>query len=414
VRAGADDPPEPQASGAERRNARLYLTGLGLSLIGDTALSLVAGIWVMSLTNNSALAGLAQTCIYVPSLFGPLAGLVADRLPRQRLLIVVNLCSAVVVLLLLLVRGPGDVWIILAVMVAYGTSLVLIDPAEAALFAQMFRTPIRLRINGMRLGMQETGRLVSPLIGASLFSVLGGGAVAVLDAATFVAAAVAAALLRPPPEESRPPRTRWRSEIMAGAAHVRATPPLARILVVAAVIMAVSGVGVAAQYSMVAELHQPPAYLGVFAALLGAGSVLASLVSSRVIARVGPDNLALFGLIAYAVGSALRTLPWLPGAWAGSFTLGFALPWVFLAALDVGQQRTPDHLQGRVAAVTTLLLFGPQAPTQAFGSLLIAHVDYRTIYAVSAVAAVILGLVFLLFTRRGPRFGHFRAVDDDG
>lgn len=76
--------PELAASAMERRNARLYLIGLGLSMIGDTALSLVAGMWVKSLTGSSALAGLTQTCIYIPSLFGPLAGLVADRVPRNK------------------------------------------------------------------------------------------------------------------------------------------------------------------------------------------------------------------------------------------------------------------------------------------------------------------------------------------
>ncbi|MFB6988058.1 hypothetical protein [Streptomyces sp. NPDC056304] len=93
--------PELAASTMERRNARRYLIGLGLglglSMIGDTALSLVAGMWVKSLTGSSALAELTQTCIYIPPLFGALAGLVADRVPRQRFLIVVKLCSSIAV-----------------------------------------------------------------------------------------------------------------------------------------------------------------------------------------------------------------------------------------------------------------------------------------------------------------------------
>ncbi|MFI2641814.1 MFS transporter [Streptomyces sp. NPDC018610] len=404
--------PEPTTA-AERRNARLYLTGLGLSMVGDTALSLVAGIWVKSLTGSSALAGLTQMCIYLPSLFGPLAGLIADRVPRQRFLICVNLCTAVAVACLLFADGAQDVWVICAVMAAYGTSLVLIDPAETALFAHMFRPSTRGRINGLRLGMQETGRLVSPLIGAGLFTWLGGGAVALLDAATFVAAAAATALLKPPPEQARPPRARWRTEILAGAAHIRATPALARILVVAALIMAVSGVGVAAQYSMVAALHRPPGYLGVLASLLGGASVLAGLVSSRVLARVGLDNLALLGLAAFACGSALRSVAWMPSVWLGSFVLGFALPWVFLAALNAGQQLTPDHLQGRVAAAVTLLLFGPQAPAQALGALLISHVGYRSVYLASALSAVVLAAVLAQGARRSSPPEHTVATDGE-
>ena len=63
------------------------------------------------------------------------------------------------------------------------------DPAEDALFAEIFSDEFRRRINGWRLTIQETGRLAAPLLGAGLFVLLGGGAVAALDAATFVVAA---------------------------------------------------------------------------------------------------------------------------------------------------------------------------------------------------------------------------------
>ena len=66
-------------AGAERRNGRLYLTGLAVSVIGDNAMSLAAGIWVKSLTGSSSEAALVSVCVYAPSLAGPLAGVVADR-----------------------------------------------------------------------------------------------------------------------------------------------------------------------------------------------------------------------------------------------------------------------------------------------------------------------------------------------
>ena len=163
---------------ADRRNARLYLTGLGVSLLGDSALSLVAGIWVKQLTGSSALAGLTQACIYAPSLLGPLAGFLADRVSRQRLIVAVDLCAAVLVASLVLVPGVAGWWLILVVMLGYSAALVLTEPAETALFTLMLPLPLRRRVNGLRLGMQETGRLVSPLVGAGLFVVAGGPVVA--------------------------------------------------------------------------------------------------------------------------------------------------------------------------------------------------------------------------------------------
>src|ERR1017187_3291575 len=71
-------------AGAERRNGRLYLTGLAVSVIGDNAMSLAAGIWVKSLTGSSSAAALVSVCVYAPSLAAPLAGVVADRVRRRR------------------------------------------------------------------------------------------------------------------------------------------------------------------------------------------------------------------------------------------------------------------------------------------------------------------------------------------
>jgi hypothetical protein len=49
----------------ERRNGRLYLAGLTVSVIGDTAMSLAAGIWLKSLTGSSSEAALCR-CASTP------------------------------------------------------------------------------------------------------------------------------------------------------------------------------------------------------------------------------------------------------------------------------------------------------------------------------------------------------------
>jgi hypothetical protein len=57
----------------------------------------------------------------------------------------------------------------------------------------------------------------------------------------------------------------------------------------------------------------------------------------------------------------------------------------------MAQRLTPHHLQGRVSAAITLLLFGPQAPMQALGSLLIAHADHATVFVASAAVSLAVG-----------------------
>jgi hypothetical protein len=292
-------------------------------------------------------------------------------------------------------------------MAIYGLEAVLLDPAENALFAEIFGDEFRRRINGRRLAIQETGRLVAPLLGAGLFALVSGGAVAALDAGSFlVAAGVAARLVIRPSGRRARQASGLLVELLAGFRYVRGTDELRRIAVAGAAVMAISAVGVAAQFSLVSAVGQGPAFLGVFSAVLGAGSIVAALTSGAVLARIGDRGLALAGLIDFAAGTLLRATGSLPLALAGTLVLGFALPWAFLATLNIAQRETPDELQGRVSAAVMIALFGPQAPLQALGSLAITVVGFAAIYAGSAIAA--LGIAAWLATR--PRSVSGRAA----
>jgi Transmembrane secretion effector len=394
------------------RNARLYLAGLAASLIGNSAMTLVAGVWVRSLTGSDALAGLVSACVYAPVLAAPLAGLLADRVDRRRWLVAINLVSAGTILILLTVRSSAQVWVIFVAMALYGCEIVLTDPAEDALFTEMLPPPLRRQMNGRRLAIQETGRLVAPLLGAGLFALFGGGAVAALDAATFLVAAAAVSRLRLPRRRPAPAREPWASALGAGARHIRATPQLWNVAVAATGVLAISGFGVAAQYGLVAALHEPPAFLGVLTALLGAGSILAALSSPRLVARFGEARVAIIGLVDFSAGNLLKAPGWLPGALLGSVVLGFALPYVFLAVLSLGQRMTPMRLQGRVSAAISLALFGPSAPTQALGSLAIEHTSFSTIYVASAAAAGVIAIWLVQADSRSRKRGNVVGQPD--
>ena len=393
------------ADGVQRRNGRLYLTGLATSVIGNNAMSLAAGIWVKSLTGSSSAAALVSVCVYAPTLAGPLAGALADRVRRRRFLVVLNLTSAVLILPLLAVGGADSVWIVLAVMTWYGIHLTLSGPAEDALFAVMFSGELRRDLNGWRLGFQEAGRLVSPLFGAGLFALAGGGMVSVFDVATFVVAAAMLGRIRFRETRRTPSPRHWRADLLAGFGHLRRTPELRRLLVAASLVMSLSAVLVAAQYSLVQGVGEPPTFLGVFSAGLGAGSIAASLTSGRLLRLAGERWLAVLGMANFAAGNALRATSRLPLAIGGSVVLGFALPWLFLALLSLAQRRTPAELQGRVSAAVTLIFFGPQAPLQALGAVAIGYLSYRQLYLAGAAAAVATALAFIRVSGPGPDGG---------
>jgi hypothetical protein len=284
-------------------------------------------------------------------------------------------------------------------MLGYGCSLVITDPAETALFTRMFTTPQRARVNGVRLALQEAGRLVSPLLGAAVFVAVGGGVVGLIDAVTFVVAAAATAMLDIPesPAPAAEPRAPWRAQVAAGLTHLWRTPALNRATVLAAAPIAVSGVLVAAQYSMVTEgLHRSPSFVGVLASLLGAGSVAASLVCGRVVARFGEQAVITAGAVNFVAATALSGTGLLPLAVVGALLAGFALPWSLLGIVTLSQRLSPLGLQGRVSAAITLLVFGPQPLTQTIGAALITRLSFHAVYGlVAAAIATVLAVSVL-------------------
>src|SRR5690349_22376714 len=182
-----------------RRNAVLFVAISVLSGFGSTAMSLVAGIWILDLTGSASRAALAGLCVFAPQVGGPWLGALLDRVSRRPLLIATNLLLAVALLSLVAVHSRQQTWLIYGVSLAYGVSYVLLDAGESALLLAALPADRLGDVNGWRARLQEGMKLVAPAAGAGLYTWHGGPAVAVLSAAMPILAAALYAALRLPP-----------------------------------------------------------------------------------------------------------------------------------------------------------------------------------------------------------------------
>ena len=384
------------------RNARLYLLGQAFSMFGDSALWLAMGIWVKTLTHSNGAAGMVFFFFTAPALLAPAAGLAVDRVKRRPLLIAANICAGAAVLLLLLVHGPGRVWLIYLVMALYGLLYIVLGSAQSALLTVMLPGDLLPDANAALRTIQESLRLITPLAGAGLFVLAGPHVVAIADAATFavpVACLSAIRLAEPPPQPQPQPRARrWRTEVTAGLSHLWQTAALRQLVTAAACAVTVFGFVETATYAIAGQgLHEPPAFVGVLVAVQGAGAIAGGLAAAPLLRRTGEVRLAGMGLTAIAVAAALATPPLLASVVPGLVLFGAGLPWLVVGFTTLIQRRTPPHLQGRVYAAAETLITTPQAISIATGAALIGMVGYRALLA--AMAAVTGLAAAYLFTR---------------
>ncbi|MFF8509120.1 MFS transporter [Streptomyces sp. NPDC015492] len=389
---------------------RWYLTGVLVSGFGTTAMWLVSGIWVKSLTGSDSLAALAAFALWAPVLLGPLLGTLADRVRRRPLLVALDLAAAAVLPVLLWVDSADRVWLLFAVLVLYGAQGAVHEAAEQALVATAADADRLGALNGLRMTANESTKLIAPLVAAGLFAAYGGGTVALLDAASFALAAGLFALM--PVREERPARPvagNGRRETAGGARLLRGSPVLRPLVATGAFTMLLAGVNGAAVYAVVDRgLGHAPAYAGVLYAVQGAGSVLAGLLTGPLLRRMSERTLAVSGLALFSVAVGVRALPYEATALAASAVIGLGLPWVLVAVATAVQRVAPAAAVGRVAATAHTLVMAPNALALALGAGLVALVDVRVLLPLLALAGTGWAAVVAV---RGRRRGRDREAD---
>jgi MFS family permease len=376
-----------------RRDARVLIAGQLVSMFGDSAMFLVLGIWAKALTGSNAAAGLVFFVLVAATLAAPLGGLIADRVRRRPLMIVVDVALAAAMLLLLLVHGRAQLWLIYVVAGLYGLGFGIAGAARSALLRVMLPEELLPDANAALQTGRESLRLIAPLAGAGLYAALGGGAVAVVDAATFVVSAATLLVLRVREPDPEPAEHHFLVEAGAGVRHIFRTPTLRTIVLTVAVALLVVGFAETLIFAVVDQgLHRPVSFFGVLSSLQGVGAIAGGLTAAPLLRRVGDARLVGIGLLLFAVGDLSFVSSSLALVLVGFAVAGAGIAWAIVAFGTALQLRTPLRIQGRVSAAADMLIGVPQTVSIATGAALSTVVDYRLLVIAMAVVTGACGL----------------------
>lgn len=384
-----------------RGDVRLLLAGQTLSMFGDWAMVIVLAIWTKVLTGSSSAAGLVFFVFALASLAAPIGGLVVDRLPKRKLMIATHLALAGVMCVLLLVHDRADVWLLFLVTALYGLGGDLFGAARSAMLKAMLPDELLAEANAALQSVREGLRIVAPLAGAGIYAVAGGGAVALVDAATFVASAatlVALPFVEPP---AAPKAQHFLREVSAGVTHIARTRVLRELTIGLGAALLVIGFSETLIFAVNSEsLHRSPSFIGALSAFQGIGAIAGGLTAAPLLRRIGDLRLTGLGLLSFAVGDAVLLVPRLAAIAVAVVIAGTGIAWAVVALATAYQRRSPGELQGRVAAASSMLFSVPQTISIALGALLVTLIDYRLEIAIMSVCTL-LAATYLLTREDG-------------
>jgi predicted MFS family arabinose efflux permease len=187
----------------ENRHFRRLYAANAVSQMGDWFNTVALFSLLLQLTGRGEAVAFTLLSRFVPSfLAGPLAGVLADRLPRRTILVASDLLRAALVLCLLFIRRPDQAWIAYTVVTLHSILSAFFDPAQAALLPNLVPEkdfPLAATLENSLWG--ATLAFGSALGGACL-ALFGRDAAFVLDALSFVGSAALIAGI--PPSKAKP------------------------------------------------------------------------------------------------------------------------------------------------------------------------------------------------------------------
>ena len=204
---------------------RFLLAGRVVNSLGNAIAPVALAFAVLDLTGSASDLGLVVGVrVLANVLFLLFGGALADRLPRNLLMVGSSVAAAVTqgAVAVLVLSGTATVPALLALSALNGVVAALALPASSAILPQLVPAGIRQQANALnRLGFTSAALVGAP-VGGVLVAVAGPGWGIAIDAGAFLVSAVFFALLRiPSGTTATPERAGFLTDLREGWAEFR-------------------------------------------------------------------------------------------------------------------------------------------------------------------------------------------------
>jgi MFS family permease len=348
------------------RNYRIYIAGSVISNTG-TWMQRVAQDWlILQLTHSGTALGITTGLQLLPALlFSPIAGVVADRVPKRTVLRCTQVAMAVPAALLgvLAVTGVIQAWQVYVLAFLFGIGTAFDAPARQSFVVEIVGKDDLANAVGLNSASFNVARMIGPAAAGVLIAALGSGVraagwVILINAVSYVAVLTSLNLLDGSRLRPAPITGSRKRAVRDGVAYVRSRPDL--ILILCSVFfVGTFGMNFQMTSALMATqvFHKGAGEYGLLASIMAVGSLAGALLAAR---RTRPrlSFVVLAGAAFSVVEIASGLMPTYVTFAAVLPLLGlFALTMVTSANAMIQMTSTP-MMRGRVAALYMMIFLG--------------------------------------------------------
>lgn len=382
--------PNPEFRALRRNRDFMSLWGAqAVSNVGDWVYTMAVFASLGDKGTPSVFASLLLAEVAPSAITGALGGPLVDRLPRRAVMIAGDVMRALAVATLFL--GTPSLAHLYVVAGVLGVMRALSQPALQASLPNVVQPSELVAANSLVSGTYHSAVMIGPVVGGLLVTQVGVEPAFIINALSFVASACLVARVALPPQP--PCEEKWRpvQELREGLSYSLSTPLVRGLMLVIGLVMVAAAIKNPTEPAFVfARLGGNAQTLGLVTGTWGVGMVLGTLLAPAAVRAWRREQLLTVGILVVggcllATSRAVSVVPVLMlYLFAGA---GNGLGSVCYETLL--QERTPDHLRGRVLAACDAVLdcallagyalagllshgFGPRAMFAVAGGLLVA------------------------------------------
>ncbi len=344
----------------DSRNLRLLILGEVFSSLGAQAALVAIPYQIYTLTHSAALVGLLGIVELVPIVAcSLLAGAIADRIERRRLMFAAQALITVAASLLALGAFLGDppVEVVYLLAGALAAGATIDNVTRSAIIPALAGDRLRAALS-LNYGLYQVAAVVGPGVGGVMIGTLGVGAAYAADAVGFLVMLGVTCMLPPlppaPSDTAHPPLLR---SIAEGLAFVRRNHALMGSFAIDLVAMTFGMPRALFAVLSLTVFHAGAGGTGLLYAAVSAGASVGALTTGWVehVNRLG--RVVIVAVLVW--GFAIAGAGLMPSLWLAAALLAVAGAADSVSAVSrsiINQTTTPEHMRGRMSAIFTLVV----------------------------------------------------------
>lgn len=182
------------------RDFTLVVIGQIISLFGNATIRFALPLYLLNQTGSSALYGTVMACAFIPAiLLSPIGGIVADRVNKRNIMVILDFFTAALILGFSLLLGRMNLVVLLTatMMLLYGIAGAY-QPSVQASIPALVSPEHFMEANSIINTISSFANLIGPVLGGMLYSAYGLKTVLLLCMVCFFLSAVMEIFIRIP------------------------------------------------------------------------------------------------------------------------------------------------------------------------------------------------------------------------